>query len=172
MRIVIAAAIAAVLCTTTAQAQMLAPKKTLYERLGGLPAITAVVDDFVGNVARDRRINRDVALKILLPQFADDPDRLARFRREAQVLAAINHPGIASIYGLAEQDGVRALVLEFPEIQFISAQSGRNDSGTDPFPPSRLEIMIRPKLREQWTRFTSKRELMAALGARLRELNL
>ncbi len=63
--------------------------------------------------ARDRRINRDVALKVLLPQFADDPDRLARFRREAQVLAAINHPGIASIYGLAEQDSVRALVLEY-----------------------------------------------------------
>jgi serine/threonine-protein kinase len=63
--------------------------------------------------ARDRRINRDVALKVLLPQFAADPDRLARFRREAQVLAAINHPGIASIYGLAEQDSVRALVLEY-----------------------------------------------------------
>ena len=63
--------------------------------------------------ARDRRIGRDVALKVLLPQFADDPDRLARFRREAQVLAAINHPGIASIYGLAEQDSVRALVLEY-----------------------------------------------------------
>ena len=63
--------------------------------------------------ARDRRINRDVALKVLLPQFADDPDRLARFRREAQVLAAIHHPGIASIYGLAEQDSVRAIVLEY-----------------------------------------------------------
>jgi serine/threonine-protein kinase len=63
--------------------------------------------------ARDRRINRDVALKVLLPQFSADPDRLARFRREAQVLAAINHPGIASIYGLAEQDNVRALVLEY-----------------------------------------------------------
>jgi hemoglobin len=60
MRIVIATAVAAVfvLCTTAAQAQMgMAPKKTLYERLGGQPAITAVVDDFVGNVARDRRIN-------------------------------------------------------------------------------------------------------------------
>jgi hemoglobin len=75
MRIVIAAAVAAVLCTTTAQAQMAAPaKKTLYERLGGLPAITAVVDDFVGNVARDRRINGFFAktniprLKFLLVQ--------------------------------------------------------------------------------------------------------
>src|SRR5262245_65295104 len=55
MRIVIAAAVAAVLCTSTAQAQMLAPKKTLYERLGGLPAITAVVEAFVGNVSRGQR---------------------------------------------------------------------------------------------------------------------
>jgi len=75
MRIVIATAVAAVLCTTSAQAQMgMAPKKTLYERLGGMPAITAVVDDFVGNVARDRRINGFFAqtniprLKFLLVQ--------------------------------------------------------------------------------------------------------
>jgi hemoglobin len=75
MRIAVAAAIAALLCTNTAHAQMAAPfKKTLYERLGGLPAITAVVDDFVGNVARDRRINRFFAktnvprLKFLLVQ--------------------------------------------------------------------------------------------------------
>ncbi len=64
-------------------------------------------------LARDRRLGRQVALKVLLPQFAEDPDRIARFRREAQVLAAINHPGIASIYGLAEQDSIRALVLEY-----------------------------------------------------------
>jgi len=64
---------------------------------------------------------------------------------------------------------IRELVLAFPEIQFISVQSGRNDSGTDPFPPSRMEIMIGPKPREQWTRFKTKHELVAALGARLRE---
>jgi hemoglobin len=75
MRIVFAAAVAAVLCTNAAHAQMAAPpKKTLYERLGGMPAISAVVDDFVGNVARDRRINRFFAnaniprLKFLLVQ--------------------------------------------------------------------------------------------------------
>src|SRR5690348_18361695 len=59
MRMLIVAAAAAVLCSGTAHAQMAAPpQKTLYERLGGMPAITAVVDDFVGNVAADRRINR------------------------------------------------------------------------------------------------------------------
>jgi hemoglobin len=74
MRIAVAAAVAALLCTSTAHAHMGAPKKTLYQRLGGMPAITAVVDDFVGNVARDRRINRFFAktniprLKFLLVQ--------------------------------------------------------------------------------------------------------
>jgi len=58
MRIIVATAVAAALWSGTAHAHMAAPKRTLYERLGGRPAITAVVDDFVGNVARDRRINR------------------------------------------------------------------------------------------------------------------
>ena len=65
--------------------------------------------------ARDARVNRDVALKVLPDLFAHDPDRLARFKREAQVLASLNHPNIAAIYGLEESDGVRALVLELVE---------------------------------------------------------
>jgi cobalt-zinc-cadmium resistance protein CzcA len=65
---------------------------------------------------------------------------------------------------------IRELVLEeFPDVQFISVQSGRNDSGTDPFPPSRMEMMIGPRPREEWKRFRTKQELVAALGARLRE---
>jgi serine/threonine protein kinase len=63
--------------------------------------------------ARDRRLGRDVALKVLPERFATDPDRLARFRREARVLASLSHPGIGAIYGLAEADGVEALVLEY-----------------------------------------------------------
>jgi hypothetical protein len=65
--------------------------------------------------ARDTQLNRDVALKVLPELFAADPDRLARFKREAQVLASLNHPNIAAIYGLEEADGVRALVLELVE---------------------------------------------------------
>jgi len=65
--------------------------------------------------ARDTKLGRDVALKILPALFAHDADRLARFRREAQVLASLNHPNIAAIYGLEEADGVRALVLELVE---------------------------------------------------------
>jgi serine/threonine protein kinase len=63
--------------------------------------------------ARDTTLDRDVALKILPEAFARDPERLARFEREAKTLAALNHPHIAHIHGLEESDGVRALVLEF-----------------------------------------------------------
>ncbi|MGH9253961.1 MAG: protein kinase domain-containing protein, partial [Vicinamibacterales bacterium] len=65
--------------------------------------------------ARDTRLHRDVALKILPDAFALDPDRLARFKREAQMLAALNHPNIAAIYGLEETDTGQALVLELVE---------------------------------------------------------
>ncbi|HEY6931663.1 MAG TPA: protein kinase, partial [Thermoanaerobaculia bacterium] len=65
--------------------------------------------------ARDARLNRDVAIKVLPEAFAADADRLARFRREAQVLAALNHPHVAAIYGLEESGGVEALVLELVE---------------------------------------------------------
>lgn len=63
---------------------------------------------------------------------------------------------------------LREMALEFPEIDFISVQTGRNDSGTDPFPPSRMEIMIGPKPRSEWTRFETKHELVAALRERFR----
>ena len=65
--------------------------------------------------ARDSKLNRDVAIKVLPELFARDPERLARFQREAQVLATLNHPNIGGIYGLEEADGVRALVLELVE---------------------------------------------------------
>ena len=61
--------------------------------------------------ARDTKLGRDVALKILPAAFASDPDRMARFEREARVLASLDHPNIAAIYGLEESSGVRALVL-------------------------------------------------------------
>ena len=65
--------------------------------------------------ARDTTLDRDVALKVLPEAFTSDPDRLARFQREAKVLASLNHPNIGSIYGLEEADGIRALVLELVE---------------------------------------------------------
>ena len=65
--------------------------------------------------ARDTKLDRDVALKVLPEAFTSDPDRLARFEREAKVLASLNHPNIGSIYGLEEAEGVKALVLELIE---------------------------------------------------------
>ena len=65
--------------------------------------------------ARDTKLDRDVALKVLPEAFTADPDRLARFEREAKVLASLNHPNIGSIYGLEEAEGVKALVLELVE---------------------------------------------------------
>ena len=65
--------------------------------------------------ARDGKLNRDVALKVRSEPFAPDSDHLARFKREAHVLASLNHPNIAAIYGLEESTGVPALVLELVE---------------------------------------------------------
>jgi serine/threonine-protein kinase len=65
--------------------------------------------------AHDPKLNRAVAIKILPPAFANDPDRLARFKREAQVLASLNHPNVGGIYGFEDADGIHALILELVE---------------------------------------------------------
>src|SRR5215471_1370378 len=69
--------------------------------------------------ARDSRLQRDVAIKTLPAGFADDQARMARFQREAQVLAQLSHPNIAAVYGLEETDGSRALVMELVEGQTL-----------------------------------------------------
>ena len=81
-------------------------------------AVTALIGEGgMGQVyqATDTKLKRQVALKILPEAFSADPERLARFQREAEVLASLNHPGIAAIYGLEEADNTRALVLELVE---------------------------------------------------------
>ena len=65
--------------------------------------------------AHHTALKRDDALKVLPDAFVSDPERLARFRREAQVLASLNHPNIAHVYGLEQSDGVQALVMELVE---------------------------------------------------------
>ena len=84
-------------------------------RFGGYDVLSPIGAGGMGEVyrARDLSLNRTVALKILPPLFANDADRLARFKREGQVLASLNHPNIAAIHGLEESGGVRALVLEY-----------------------------------------------------------
>ena len=86
-------------------------------RLGAYEILTLLGSGGMGEVyrARDTKLNRDVAIKVLPEIFAADPERLARFHREAQLLASLNHPHIGGIYGLEESNGLRALVLELVE---------------------------------------------------------
>ena len=86
-------------------------------RLGPFEILSSLGEGGMGAVyrARDTKLNRDVAIKVLLPSVANDPERLGRFQREAQVLASLNHPHIAAIYGLEDADGTKALVLELVE---------------------------------------------------------
>src|SRR5688500_9671054 len=86
-------------------------------RLGAYHVLAPLGAGGMGEVyrARDTRLGRDVAIKILPRAYTADPARLARLDREARVLAALNHPNIASIYGLEEFEGTRALVLELVE---------------------------------------------------------
>src|SRR5713101_2064406 len=82
-------------------------------RIGPYQVLSAIGVGGMGEVyrARDTKLNRDVAIKVLPPDFAQDSERLARFQREAQVLASLNHPNIAAIYGIEEN----ALVMELVE---------------------------------------------------------
>src|SRR6202171_2727183 len=86
-------------------------------RVGAHEVLALIGSGGMGEVyrARDTTLNRDVAIKVLPESFANDPDRLARFQREAQTLASLNHPNIAHIHGLEESNGVRALVMELVE---------------------------------------------------------
>jgi Tol biopolymer transport system component len=86
-------------------------------RLGPYEVTAKLGEGGMGEVwrATDSRLKRDVALKVLPAAFTEDRERLARFEREAQLLAQLHHPNVASIFGLEESDGVRALVMELVE---------------------------------------------------------
>ena len=78
--------------------------------------------------ARDKKLGRDVAIKILPREFTSDPDRLARFEREARMLAALNHPNICAIYGFKEADGIRFLILELVEGETLAERLAHGSS--------------------------------------------
>ncbi|MCB9844468.1 MAG: serine/threonine-protein kinase [Phycisphaeraceae bacterium] len=82
-------------------------------------------------LARDSRLDRPVAIKALPREFLDDPERRARFEREARVLASLNHPSIASIYGLEETDGATHLVLEYIQGETLASRLGRGPIPAD-----------------------------------------
>ncbi|PYV16359.1 MAG: hypothetical protein DMG21_11990 [Acidobacteria bacterium] len=111
-------------------------------RLGPYEILVPLGAGGMGEVyrARDTKLGRDVALKVLPANVARDPDRMARFGREAQVLASLNHPNIAAIYGLEESGGVRALVMELVE------------------GPTLAELLEKTKLETRNSKFEIRRE--------------
>jgi serine/threonine protein kinase len=92
-------------------------------RVGAFEVLGSLGAGGMGEVyrARDTRLHRDVALKVLPALLSQDPDRLARFEREATVLAALNHPNIAAVYGVAES--VNAIVMELVEGETLASGS-------------------------------------------------
>jgi Tol biopolymer transport system component len=109
----------------------------------GVYDITALIGEGgMGHVyrARDTKLDRDVAIKILPEAFAHDADRLARFQREAKTLASLNHPHIAGIYGLEENGGVSALVMELVEGDDLSQRIARGAIALDEALPIALQI--------------------------------
>src|SRR6266576_2854687 len=100
---------------------------TTGSRLGPYEILSALGAGGMGEVyrARDTKLGRDVALKVIPDTFALDPDRLARFQREAHVLASLNHPHIAAIYGFEDSGETHALVLELVEGETIADRIAR-----------------------------------------------
>ncbi len=96
-------------------------------RLGPYEILSSLGAGGMGEVyrARDTKLKRHVAIKILPSSLAADSDRLARLQREAEVLASLNHPNIAAIYGLEDADGVKALVMELVEGEDLSQRIAR-----------------------------------------------
>jgi hypothetical protein len=107
---------------------------TLGSRLGSYEILLPLGAGGMGEVyrARDTKLGREVALKVLPEAFAKDAERMARFRREAQVLASLNHPNIATIYGLEESNGNCALVMELVEGPTLAERIARTQTLTRP----------------------------------------
>ena len=105
--------------------------------------------------ARDTQLDRDVAIKILPEAFAADAERVARFQREAKVLASLSHPNIAIIHGLEQADGVHALVMELVPGEDLSQRIARGAIPLDEALPSPS------KSRKHWKRLTSRASFIA-----------
>ena len=100
---------------------------TIGQRLGTYEIAALLGKGGMGEVyrARDTKLKRDVAIKILPGEFSRDADRVSRFQREAEVLASLNHPNVAAIYDLQEADGSRYLVLELVEGETLADRIAR-----------------------------------------------
>ena len=102
---------------------------TIGSTLGAYEIVGALGAGGMGEVyrARDTRLKREVAIKVLPDAFANDPDRLARFQREAELLATLNHPNIAAVYGLEHEGDTRAIVMELVGGDTLAERLGRSD---------------------------------------------
>ena len=89
------------------------------DRLGHYDVTALIGEGGMGEVyrARDTKLDRDVALKVLPQAFTEDPDRLARFQREAKVLASLNHPNISTVHDIGEVDGRPFIVMEVVQVR-------------------------------------------------------
>ncbi|HEY6211601.1 MAG TPA: serine/threonine-protein kinase, partial [Vicinamibacterales bacterium] len=111
-------------------------------RLGAYDVLSLIGSGGMGEVYRslDTRLGRDVAVKVLPATFTGDPERVARFRREAQVLASLNHPHIAQIYGLEEAAGTQFLVLELIDGESLDRRIARGPIPVDEATPIAVQI--------------------------------
>ena len=111
-------------------------------RVGPYEVLAAIGAGGMGEVyrARDPRLKRDVAIKVLPEAFAQDPDRLARFQREAELLATLNHPNIAAVYGLEQTDGLTGIVLELVEGNTLADVIARGPIAVSDALPIALQI--------------------------------
>jgi len=134
---------------------------TLGTRLGPYEILAAIGAGGMGEVYRatDTNLKRSVAIKVLPASVAGDADRLARFQREAEVLAALNHPNIAAIYGLEKTADLTALVMELVEGEDLSSHIAR---GPIPLAEALLRLIsARPSWRSIW-RLSQPRAYSAA----------
>ena len=112
-------------------------------RLGVYEVTEQIGEGGMGQVFRatDTRLKRQVAIKILPPSVATDAERLARFQREAEVLASLNHPNIAAIYGLEESGDMTALVMELVEGDDLSQRIAKGAIPIDEALPIAKQIV-------------------------------
>jgi hypothetical protein len=132
-------------------------------RIGAYDVQTLLGAGGMGEVyrARDTKLGREVAIKVLPRVFTSDPDRLARFEREARMLASLNHPNIGAIYGLEEANAVRALVLELVEGETLADRIERRQ----------VQRLLEQKLTDLDSRVTQVQDFRRTLQGYLTQCN-
>jgi serine/threonine protein kinase len=127
---------------------------TAGTRLGSYEILSQIGAGGMGEVyrARDSKLGRDVAIKVLPDAFARDAERMARFQREAKVPASLNHPNIATIYGLEDSGSTRALVLEKTGYTCQRLAGQLADSSKCQYPSIKLNSQQRP-IDHSWRRW-------------------